>query len=622
MRFRCPFCFLAVNTPVESCGYQISCPNCNHLVTVPSGRFQSGCVIGDFLIKEKIGEGSNAAVYLATQLSLERQVALKILSPEYTTHAGIGQFLKEARAAAKLSHINLVQTFAVGKEDNFYYFAMTCIIGETITKRLKREKVFPVDEALHIIQQAAEALCYAWEESNLIHKDIKPDNIMIAEDGIVKVTDLGLSIYAGEWDDGNEVAGSPAYMSPEQLTGKVLDTRSDIYSLGVTLFQMLSGQQPFSGKDFKELAQKHLHEAPPRLDKLNAAIDSKTAAFVDKMLAKKPSGRFQNMEELLREIWTLRQSTAPDKNIIPAVHTLTSARLDYESILESAKVNKNVQKLENEVSTQKRYLRILLPLLPILIGAAISFTIYRYESNPPAEKSIERIALERISSFERFSKDPTIPLETVQSEGRKMIVEFQKSDARLRRAVMFRVRWLIADARVRRLNSEKKSLGKRIQFLRDSGWLWDSFSTLFCHFAPHTPLQEVKKYIDEQKKLNDSPQYAAFLKRQYVLYRNLYRFHKRVGKDGKIPPFLRNDAHFFQALLAKRFALASSLKPDNADLENILLIMRDYRARELNKLRLRQGKKAAEKRLKEILIQFEGAEDFPEIKKTMENAVK
>ncbi|MBO5759921.1 MAG: serine/threonine protein kinase [Lentisphaeria bacterium] len=622
MRFRCPFCFLAVKTVPESCGYQIQCPNCHHQVTVPPGRFQNGCVIGDFLIKEKIGEGSNACVYLATQLSLERQVALKVLSPEFSTHAGIDQFLKEARAAAKLSHINLVQTYAVGKEDNFYYFAMTCIHGETITSRLKRKGKIPVDEALHIIQQAAEALCYAWEESHLVHKDIKPDNIMIAEDGIIKVTDLGLSIYAGEWDDGNEVAGSPAYMSPEQLTGKVLDTRTDIYSLGVTLYQMLSGKQPFTGKDFKDLAEQHLRNEPARLDKIDRSIPLKVALFVNKMLAKRPADRFDSMEELLRELWTLRQSTAPDKNIIPAVHTLTAARLNYASSLESAEVKKNVLKLENEVSIHKRYLKILLPLLPILIGAAISFTIYRYESAPPAEKSMERIALERIASFERFSKDPTLPLETVQSEGRKMISEFQKSDIRLRRAVMFRVRWLMADARVTRLNAEKKKLERRIDYLRNSGWQWDAFRTLFCHMAPHTPLQKVQEYIEEQKKLNPSPGYAAFLKRQYILYRNLVRFHERVEKDGKVPGFLRNDAKFFQALLAKKFALASTLKPEYPDLANIILIMRDYRIRELNNIRILQGRKEAEKKLKEILLQFEGDEEFTRIKQELEEAIK
>lgn len=622
MRFRCPFCFLAVRTPAESCGYQITCPNCHHQVTVPAGRFQSGCVIGDFLIKEKIGEGSNAAVYLATQLSLERQVALKVLSPEFSTHAGIDQFLKEARIAAKLNHINLVQTFALGKDEDFYYFAMTCIHGETITEQLKRRGRFPVDEALHIIQQVAEALCYAWEESSLIHKDIKPDNIMIAEDGIVKVTDMGLSIYAGEWDDSNEVAGSPAYMSPEQLTGKVLDSRTDIYSMGVTLYQMLSGEQPFQGKDFKELAGQHLHKAAVRLDKLDSSIPGKVAAFVDKMLAKRPSERFKDMEEFLKALWILRQSTAPDKNIIPAVHTLTTARLDYESILESTQAKKNVQKLENEVSIQRRYLKILFPLLAILIGAAISFAIYHYESAPPAEKSMARIALERISSFERFSKDPTVPLETIQSEGRKTIAEFQKSDARLRRAVMFRVRWLIADARVRRLNTDMKQLDKKIRFLRDSGWIWDSFRTLFCHFAPHTPLQTVQKYIDEQKKLNPSPLYAAFLKRQFVLYRNLYRYHQRVEKDGKVPGFLRNDAKFFQALLAKKFALAASLKPDERDLNHIVFIMQDYRIRELSALRLRKGREEARKRMLEILPQFEGDEEFAEIKNRFEEALK
>ncbi|MBP5182139.1 MAG: serine/threonine protein kinase [Lentisphaeria bacterium] len=622
MRFRCPFCFLAVDTPPESCGYPIKCPNCHRQVTVPPGRFESGCIIGDFLIKEKIGEGANAAVYLATQLSLERQVALKVLSPEFSvSSAGVAQFLREAREAAKLNHINLVQTFAVGQEDDFCYFAMTRIIGETISARLKREGKFPVDEALHIIQQAAEALCYAWQERSLIHKDIKPDNIMIADDGIVKVTDLGMSIHAGEWDDSDEVAGSPAYMSPEQLTGKVLDARTDIYSLGVTLYQMLSGRQPFTGKDFKTLADEHLHKTPARLDKVDPSIPRNVALFVDRMLAKKPSGRFKDMEELLRELWTLRQTTAPDKNVIPAIHTLTTARLDYESSLENAEVKKNVRKLENEVSIQKRYLNILLPLLPVLIGAAISFTIYRYESAPPAERSIERIAMGRISSFERFAKDPAVPLDIVQSEGRRMISEFRKSDARLRRAVTFRVRGLISDAKVTRLRAENAALERKILLLRNASWQWDVFRTLFCHYAPDTPPQEVQKFLDHQKKLNDSPQFALFLKRQSHLYRDLYKFHQGE-KEGRIPGFLRREAPFFRALLARKFVLASTLRPDDTDLAGIVLIMRTSRLRELSGTRLHSGKETAERLLGEILPQFEGDEDFGKIKASLEEAVK
>ena len=622
MRFRCPFCFLAVDTLPESCGYPIECPNCHHRVTVPAGRFQSGCIIGDFLIKEKIGEGANAAVYLATQLSLERQVALKVLSPEFSVSGeGVDQFLREAREAAKLNHINLVQTFAVGREDDFYYFAMTRIVGETITSRLKRKGKFPVDEALHIIQQAAEALCYAWQERSLIHKDIKPDNIMIAEDGIVKVTDLGMSIHAGEWVDSDEVAGSPAYMSPEQLTGKVLDARTDIYSLGVTLYQMLSGKPPFTGKDFRTLAEEHLHKAPARLDKVDPSIPKNVALFVDRMLAKKPSGRFRDMEELLRELWTLRQTTAPDRNVIPAIHTLTTARLDYESSVENAEVKKNVRKLENVVSIQKRYLNILLPLLPILIGAAISFTIYRYESAPPAEKSMEKIALERLSSFQHFAKDPTVPLSVVQKEGQRLIAEFQKSDARLSRAVNARVRGLISDARVTRLQAEKEAQERKIQFLRNAQWQYGAFRTLFCRFAPLTAPQEVEKYAERQKKLNDSPHYASFLKRQLHLYRDLYKFHQGE-KEGRIPGYLRGEAPFFRALLAKKFSLAASLRPDDPDLAGMVLLMRKNLLQELSETRHHKGKEEAEKLFKEILPRFEGDEDFPKIKASFEEALQ
>ena len=235
---------------------------------------------------------------------------------------------------------------------------------------------------------------------------------------------------------------------------------------------------------------------------------------------------------------------------------------------------------------------------------------------------IERIALERISSFERFSKDPTIPLETIQSEGRKTIAEFQKSDIRLRRAVMYRVRYLISNARVTKLNEEKKKLERQIQYLRTTAWQYDTFLTLFCHFAPSTPLETVQKYMENQKKLNPSPVYAAFLKRQYTPYRNLYRFHKRVQEEGKVPAFLRREAKFYQALLAKKFALAASLKPDDPDLDHIILIMLDCRKRELNNIRIHKGKAEAEKLLKEILPQFEGDNEFAQIKQALEETVK
>ena len=330
MRFRCPFCFYTVAADDSLRGYPIQCPGCSRELTVPPSRFQDGCVIGDFLIRSKIGTGAVGTVYLAMQLSLDRQVALKVLLPEYSTRKGIRDFLREARAAAALSHVNLIQSVAIGEEDGICYMAMPYISGGSVMNRIQREKQLPVDESLHIIQQSAEALHYVWTECGLVHRDIKPDNIMMTQEGVVKITDFGMSIHASDWEKDSQIAGSPSYMSPELFNGSKPDTRCDIYSLGVTLYQMLSGRLPFESQTIQTVAYQHLEEEAEPLNKWNPEVPPSVVKLVRRMMAKKPEDRFQNMEELLSEIWKIRQETAPNRDLVPEVHTVSVMRLDYD----------------------------------------------------------------------------------------------------------------------------------------------------------------------------------------------------------------------------------------------------------------------------------------------------
>ena len=457
MRFRCPFCFYAINADESARGYSMTCPSCAKTVMVPVGRFEDGCIIGDFLIKSKIGEGSIGAVYLATQLSLERQVALKILSPEYSTHKGINDFLNEARAAAKLSHINLVQSFAIGEEDNICYMAMTYITGETVRKRILREGRIPVDESLHIIQQVAEALYYAWEESRLIHRDVKPDNIMITEDGIVKLTDLGLAMQTSEWSKDMEISGSPSYMSPEQFSGEPLDTRSDIYSLGVTLYQMISGKLPFDAETVRSVAHQHFEEDAVPLNKVDTAVPVPVARLVRKMMAKKPADRYRDMEDLLNEIWTIRQKTAPDRSLVPEIHTISLKRLDYEMQHESSEAKKNVLKLEDEIRERRKYLRILLALIPVALILGIIVTLYWY-GNTPINTSVETRIAQKTAYFKRFANDGSLPLKVIQEEGEKILAEFGKPRSRTQRFMLDNIRAIMTEAAYRRSQLENRNL--------------------------------------------------------------------------------------------------------------------------------------------------------------------
>jgi serine/threonine protein kinase len=403
MRFQCSFCSSIVSTELSP-KTRLECGSCGHSCFVPSTKFEEHCIIGDFVIGEEIGAGSIGKVYQAEQLSLGREVALKILSPELSSAKFIDSFLHEARAAAQLSHANLVQAYAVGEEDGICYLAMNYVQGETLSDRLEREKRIPPDEALHIAQQIAEALFYAWDDSRLIHRDVKPDNIMITSEGIVKLTDMGLAITQDDWNEDAEISGSPSYMSPEQFAGEELDCRCDIYSLGITLYQMISGKLPFVGESFQEIASQHFNEEPPLLHRLNIGVTLKVSHLVKKMMEKLPEDRFPDYDILLKSLWNLRHVTAPDSSLIPDIHTISIHHLDY-----------NLQKksYKNILSTQKQVKKLkgrrdalfwtLLTIFPVPIVVLVVFLFIMESRKEPSitnvyEKKIQVLALRYGSS--------------------------------------------------------------------------------------------------------------------------------------------------------------------------------------------------------------------------------
>ena len=218
MRFQCSSCGRIVAVDDIDAGIMVQCGHCGSVVQVPPTRLSRGSVIADFIIRRAIGQGGMGTVYLSHQITLDRPAALKILAESYANNAEfVALFIKEARAAAKLNHPHIVQAYAVGEDDGLLYFAMENIDGETMKDVLAREGVIPVDQALNIIQQIAEALNYAWIEQKLIHCDIKPDNIMLTSTGRAKLADLGLARVTGDMSDADddEVMGTPQYISPE-----------------------------------------------------------------------------------------------------------------------------------------------------------------------------------------------------------------------------------------------------------------------------------------------------------------------------------------------------------------------------------------------------------------------
>ena len=268
-------------------------------MVTPESAFGAGIVIGDFIIIKQLGAGGAGVVFLAHQISLDRPAALKIIkeaSPD-SSDDPVNDLIREARSAAKLNHPNIVQAYAVGENDGVFYFAMEYVEGETMKSVLKHDGALDPKKAAKIIQQIAEGLQFAWDKQKLTHRDIKPDNIMLTSSGQAKLADLGLSRRAGEHseeDDSDEVMGTPQYISPEQLTGATVDTRSDIYSLGATFYQFVTGRFPYEGPDVDEIAKQHVigNLTPPK--SVNHNVPDAVNSIIMKMMARYPEQRYQS----------------------------------------------------------------------------------------------------------------------------------------------------------------------------------------------------------------------------------------------------------------------------------------------------------------------------------------
>ena len=463
LRFACPFCHFQITVEESDAGGRVVCPACSKTVAIPATRFDNGCIIGDFIIQSRIGAGSAGTVFLAQQISLEREVALKVLSHKNMTEKGVTTFLNEARAAAKLSHVNLVQAYAVGEDDGYSYMAMTYIKGETLKARLKREKRIPIDEALHIVQQVAEALYYAWNESRLIHRDVKPDNIMLTDDGIAKLTDLGLAMNQKDWSEDMDISGSPSYMSPEQFAGEPLDTRSDIYSLGVTLYQMITGSLPFRAVSISTLANQHFNQKPEPPEHFVPGLPATVSALIRKMMAKKPSKRFADMEELLEAIWKLRQITAPNGSLVPDVHTISIRRLNYgiqTEYMNNKRRQERIRRKKAEADKPSWFSRVMLVLIPILLIA----TLTMYFVFDIQRRTLERSMFDKVDRLEKLANSTS--LERLEVDAAELKAEFERDKAvrsgRIGRYVVSHIDNLLAQRReAEKSESEKNSVSDR-----------------------------------------------------------------------------------------------------------------------------------------------------------------
>ncbi len=315
MRFQCHKCKGIVAIDDSEFGKPVGCGHCQNVTMVPESRFSKGAVVNDFVIRDVLGTGGMGKVYLAHQVSLDRPVALKILLEKYAEEKEfIIDFIKEARAAARLNHPNIVQSYAVGAEEGVYFFAMEYVEGTTLKDVRDQRQKLPWREAFEIGQQIAEGLDFGWKNQQLIHRDVKPDNIMLANNGLAKLADLGLARVAAELrtDEGDQVMGTPQYISPEQLMGHPMDVRGDIYSLGATLYQTITGYFPFVGNSPTEVATQHLTEPLKSPQEYIPDLPAEVCWIIEKMMEKKPEDRFSGADVLQTAINDVLQGRNPE----------------------------------------------------------------------------------------------------------------------------------------------------------------------------------------------------------------------------------------------------------------------------------------------------------------------
>jgi len=313
---------------------------------------------GRYEISGELGRGAMGVVYHATDPVIGRAVAVKtlLLSEEGTglTRAELlAKFQTEARAAGLLTHPNIVVVFDAGEEDGLFFITMELVAGKSLQNLLDAGQMFPIQRVLRIMEQTCSALQFA-HDRNIVHRDIKPANLMLTPDDTVKVTDFGTAkiLQFGTVQQTAHVVGTPSYMSPEQIKGKVVDGRSDIFSLGVVLYEMVTGEKPFPGQNITTVIYKIVNEEPAAPRDIDSSIHSGLNDVIMKALAKEPAARYQSCRELFEDLRNYRSlSSACNPNAtLPVVNSQQNSQ-SQGGYLDSAQLASTSRSLTSRASS-------------------------------------------------------------------------------------------------------------------------------------------------------------------------------------------------------------------------------------------------------------------------------
>ncbi len=289
---------------------------------------------GRYQLIERVGSGGMAQVYKAQDKALGRIVAIKMLHESMTSDEGFLQrFQREAHAAANLTHPNIVTVHDIGQDGNRYYIVMEYVEGRTLKQMIRQYngngRAMPISRALDLVIQICAGIGYA-HRAEIVHCDVKPHNVLVTRDDRVKVADFGIARAISEAtmnQQASQVWGTPQYFAPEQAAGEPATPASDVYAIGIILFELLTGQLPFAADTPTAMALKHMQEPPPPISEINPAVPQQLEKIIQKVLSKEPSGRYRTAGQLGRILSAYRQrSLAETGPIYPSQVTQASAQ--------------------------------------------------------------------------------------------------------------------------------------------------------------------------------------------------------------------------------------------------------------------------------------------------------
>lgn len=345
---------------------------------------------GRYELEEKIGAGGMAIVYKAKDTLLNRTVAVKVLREQYASDEGfIRRFRREAQSAASLSHHNIVSVYDVGKDGNEEYIVMEYVKGQTLKDIIRTQAPLSADKAIFLVRQIAEALAHA-HANHIIHRDIKPQNILVTNEGKAKVTDFGIARAASSatLTHTGDIVGSVHYLSPEQAKGAQTNEQSDIYSLGIILYELITGQVPYDGDTPITIALKHIQEEPEMPGKIVSGVSPELDTVIRKCLAKSVQERYQSASELLDDldrimtgqtiVWDRRKAKEDPESLHTQIHK------GMRDKMASVKTNDLEDTLHKGGKRKKVSRPVWIALISILIFSGVSLGAWKFFYVPDA----------------------------------------------------------------------------------------------------------------------------------------------------------------------------------------------------------------------------------------------